>query len=169
MASSSLSGVTLLTSQHDRSAFDCGAPALNIYLSQYALQNQKKDIVRNYIVTREKRIVGYYSLAYGSVSRSDMPVEMSKGLPDYPVPMILLARLAIDTSEKGQGLGAALLKDAMFRTVQASEIAGLRALFVHAKDDDAASFYQKYAFTPSPANPLHLFLPLTALKKIIFQ
>lgn len=102
-------------------------------------------------------------------SRSDMPVEMSKGLPDYPVPMILLARLAIDASEKGQGLGAALLKDAMFRTVQASEIAGLRALFVHAKDDDAASFYQKYAFTPSPANPLHLFLPLSALKKIIFQ
>ena len=163
----SLSNVSLLTAQEDRTSFDCGVSALNIYLKQYALQNQKKDIVRNYVVTREKRVVGYYSLAYGSVSRSDMPLELSKGLPDYPVPIILLARLAIDLTEKGQGLGAALLKDAMLRTLQASEIAGLRALFVHAKDEGASQFYQKYAFIPSPANQLHLFLPLTTLKKVI--
>ncbi len=169
MTNNPLSAVAVLTAQHDRSTFDCGAPPLNTYLKQYALQNQKKDIVRNYVVAREKRVVAYYSLAYGSVSRSDMPVELSRGLPDYPIPIMLLARLAVDVGEKGQGLGAALLKDAMLRTLQASDIAGLKALFVHAKDEDAMRFYQKYLFVPSPANPLHLFLPINTLKKAILQ
>ncbi len=169
MANNPLSAVALLTAQADRSNFDCGQSELNTYLKQYALQNQKKDIVRNYVVSRENRIVGYYSLAYASVSRSDMPIELARGLPHYPIPIMLLARLAVDVTEKGHGLGAALLKDAMLRTLQASEIAGLRAMFVHAKDDDACSFYQKYLFIPSPAIELHLFLPISTLKKVILQ
>ena len=136
----------LLTKDHDRSAFDCGAPSLTDYLKKYALQNQKKHAARTYVATRGNRIVGYYSLAYGSVSLEEAPPSVRSGLPRHPIPVILLARLAVDSTEQGRGLGAALLKDALLRTIQAAEIAGLRAILVHAKDDSAKRFYEKFGF-----------------------
>ena len=148
----------LLTKQHDRNSFGCGVPVLNDYLKKYALQNQKKDAARTYVATRGNRIVGYYSLAYGSVSVDDSPTNVRSGLARHPIPVILLARLAVDTREQGHGLGAALLKDALIRTVQAAQIAGLRAMLVHAKDDAAKRFYEKFGFEPSPVNTSHLFL-----------
>ena len=148
----------LLTKGHDRNSFDCGVPALNEYLKQYALQNQKKRAARTYVATRGNRIVGYYSLAYGSVSVEEAPQSVKSGLSRHPIPVILLARLAVDSNEQGHGLGAALLKDALLRTIQAAEIAGLRAMLVHAKDDAAKSFYQKFGFEPSPIDDYHLFL-----------
>lgn len=148
----------LLTKDHDRSAFDCGVPALNDYLKKYALQNQTKHAARTYVATRGNRIVGYYSLAYGSVSLEEAPQNVKSGLPRHPIPVILLARLAVDSTEQGHGLGAALLKDALLRTIQAAEIAGLRAMLVHAKDDAAKSFYEKFGFEPSPIDAYHLFL-----------
>jgi GNAT superfamily N-acetyltransferase len=151
----------LLTKDHDRHAFDCGVPVLNDYLKKYALQNQKKHAARTYVATRANRIVGYYSLAYGSVSLEEAPQSVRSGLARHPIPVILLARLGVDSTEQGRGLGAALLKDALLRTIQAAEIAGLRAMLVHAKDDSAKRFYEKFGFEPSPIDAYHLFLRLS--------
>ena len=151
----------LLTKDHDRKTFDCGVPALYDYLKKYALQNQKKHAARTYVATRGDRIVAYYSLAYGSVSLEEAPQSVKSGLPRHPIPVILLARLAVDSTEQGSGLGAALLKDALLRTIQAAEIAGLRAMLVHAKDDSAKRFYEKFGFEPSPIDDYHLFLKLS--------
>ncbi len=154
----------LLTKSHDRSAFDCGVPALNEYLKQYALQNQRKNAARTYVATRGNRVVGYYTLAYGSVACDEAPPSVKAGLARFPIPVILLARLAVDLTEKGQGLGAGLLKDALLRTLQAAEIAGLRAMLVHAKDDSAKAFYEKFGFEPSPIDAYHLLLKLSDIK-----
>lgn len=162
---SEFSPVVLLDSGHDRTQFDCGVEPLNVYLKQYALQNQKKGIVRNYVTCRGTRIVGYYSLAYGSVSQAEAPTALAKGIGKYPIPLMVLGRLAVDVREKGQGLGMALLKDAILRTLQAAEIAGLKAIFVQAKDQVAEQFYAKQGFLPSPGDPFHLFFPLDPLQK----
>jgi GNAT superfamily N-acetyltransferase len=153
----------LLTKDHDRNSFDCGVSPLNDYLKKYALQNQKKDAARTYVATRGNRIVGYYTLAYGSVSLDEAPQSVKSGLPRHPIPVILLARLAVDSTEQGRGLGASLLKDALLRTIQAAEIAGLRAMLVHAKDDSAKRFYEKFGFEPSPIDAYHLFLRLSGI------
>jgi predicted N-acetyltransferase YhbS len=151
----------LLTKDHDRDSFDCGVPALTDYLKKYALQNQKKHAARTYVATRGSRIVGCYSLAYGSVSLEEAPHSVKSGLPGHPIPVILLARLAVDSTEQGRGLGAALLKDALLRTIQAAEIAGLRAMLVHAKDVSAKRLYEKFGFEPSRIDTFHLFLKLS--------
>lgn len=155
----------LLTRSHDRSSFDCGVPALNEYLKQYALQNQKKHAARTYVAIRGPRVVAYYTLAYGSVASDEAPPSVKAGLAKHPIPVILLARLAVDLSAGGLGLGAALLKDALLRTLQAVEIAGLRAMIVHAKDDTARLFYEKYGFERSPIDAYHLFLKTTDILK----
>lgn len=160
---SELSPVVLLESGHDRTLFDCGVEPLNVYLKQYAWQNQKKGIIRNYVTCRGARVVGYYSLAYGSVAQTDAPPALTKGLGRYPIPVMILARLAVDVREKGQGLGKALLKDAILRTLQAADIAGLKAIFVQAKDQTAEQFYARHGFIPSPGDPFHLFFPLDSL------
>jgi GNAT superfamily N-acetyltransferase len=151
----------LLTKDHNRIAFECGVPSLNDYLKKHALQNQKKHVARTYVATRANRIVSYYSLAYGSISLEEAPQSVKSGLPRHPIPVILLARLAVDTTEQGRGLGVAMLKDALLRTIQAAEIAGLRAMLVHAKDDSAKRFYEKFGFEPSRIDPYHLFLRLS--------
>src|SRR3977135_1102770 len=106
-----LNAPALLTRSHYRNAFDSGVQALNEYLKQYALQNQKKNAARTYVATRGNRVVGYYSLAYGSVALDEAPASVKAGLAKYPIPAMLLARPAVDSGERGQGLGAALLKD----------------------------------------------------------
>ena len=113
-----------------------------------------------------ERWSGYYSLAVGEVAYADAPGRLSKGLPRHPVPIMLLARLAVATAWQGHGLGAGLLKDAMQRTLQAADIAGIRALAVHAMDEQARAFYEHFGFVPSPTDPLHLFLLIKDLKRI---
>jgi GNAT superfamily N-acetyltransferase len=150
---------------HDRASFDCGVEVLNEYLKKYALQNQKKDAARTYVVTTEEnRIVGYYTLVFGSVSAAETTAEISAGLGKYPIPIILLARLAIDVNEKDKGLGKLLLRDALLRAIRASEIAGLRAFLVHAKDETAKKFYEKFGFQSSPHNEFHLFLKISDIR-----
>ncbi len=156
--------IVLLTSAQDRTQFDCGIHALNDYLKRFALQNQKKGIVRNYVGCRGTCVVGYYSIAYGSVVSSDAPAALTKGIGRYPIPVMILARLAVDTAEQGRGLGQALLKNALLRTLQAAEIAGLKAILVQAKDTPAVQFYAKHGFIPAPNDPFHLFFPLDALQ-----
>ena len=153
-----------INTKHNRKGFDCGIVELNDFLEKYALQNQKKGLAHTYVATRGINVVAYYSLAYGSVSPDESPIKVRKGLGKYPIPVILLARLAVDRSEQGQGIGKALLKDALLRTLQAADIAGLRAMLVHAKNDSAKAFYQKYGFEPSPIDEFHLFLTITDIK-----
>jgi predicted N-acetyltransferase YhbS len=147
-----------LESRHDVSIFNCNVPALNNYLRQFALQNQRNQSARTYVATRAECVVGYYTLAPASARREETPVRVAKGLAAHPVPVILLARLAVAASEKGKGLGAGLLKDALLRTAQAADIVGCRAVMVHAKDDAAKAFYQRFGFEPSPTDPFRLFL-----------
>lgn len=167
MSDSVLKSPVLLSRDHHRELFDCGVPALNEFLKKYALQNQKKDAARTYVAVRDNRVAGYYTLAYGSIAPSEAANKLASGLGRYPIPVMLLARLADDVTERGRGLGADLLRDALLRTIQAAEIAGLRALIVHAKDDAARAFYEKFGFEPSPSNLYHLFLPVSEIRKTI--
>ena len=153
-----------LEKSHDVSAFDCGAIPLNDYLRKYALQNHQNRSARTYVALRGDRVVGYYSLAAGSVRRDDVTPRVAKGLANHPVPVFLLARLAVDQTEKGKGLGAALLKDALIRSLQAADIVGCRAVVVHAKDQAAQAFYRKYGFESSPVDEFHLYLMMKDIK-----
>jgi GNAT superfamily N-acetyltransferase len=143
---------------HDVTGFACGSAPLDDYLRKYALANHQNRSARTYVSTRGSRVVGYYTLAAGSVRRDDTPPRVAKGLGNYPVPVILLARLAVDQAEQGKGLGAALLKDALLRAAQAADIVGCRAVLVHAKDQAAQAFYRRFGFESSPVDELHLYL-----------
>jgi GNAT superfamily N-acetyltransferase len=153
-----LKGPIPLEAKHDYSAFDCGVSALNSYLKKFALQNERSQSARTYVAIRGERVVGYYTLAAASARREETPARVAKGLAAHPVPVILLARLAVDVNEKGRGLGTGLLKDALLRTAQAAAIVGCRAVMVHAKNEQAMAFYQRFGFTPSPTDSFRLFL-----------
>jgi GNAT superfamily N-acetyltransferase len=142
---------------HDLDKFDCGREALNRFLIRYAFQGQQAGASQTYVALADDAVVGYYTLVVGQVEYTDAPERMTKGLARHPVPIMLLARLAIETTWQGKGLGRGLLKDAMLRTLQAADIAGIRAFVVHAKDDSAKSFYERFDFAPSPSDPYHLF------------
>ncbi len=142
---------------HALDEFDCGRGALNRFLARYAFQNQQAGASQTYVALAGDAVVGYYTLVVGQVEYAAAPERLIKGLARHPVPIMLLARLAIATSCQGKGLGAGLLKDAMQRTLQAADIAGIRAFAVHAKDDEARAFYEHFGFTPLPSDPYHLF------------
>lgn len=144
--------------------FDCGHPALNLFLQRHALNNQRASSAQTYVCCDGGRVLGFYSLTVGSVDHEDAPERVVKGLARHPVPIMLLARLAVDRSCQGRGMGAALLKDALRRTLQAAEIAGIRAVLVHAKDDSARQWYRGFDFQPSPTDPYHLYLMLKDLR-----
>lgn len=127
--------------------------------------NQQNETSRTYVVHRANRVVGYYSIASGSVSRDDASARVAEGLAKHPVPVILLTRLAVDKTEAGKGLGKALLKDALMRIAGAADIIGARAVLVHAIDADAAAFYRHFGFEPTAANDLHLILLMKDLRK----
>jgi GNAT superfamily N-acetyltransferase len=159
--------VEKLRPNHIIEGFDCGRQELNRYLMRYAWQNQQAGAAQTYVGLVEDAVIGYHTLAVGQVSSEEAPERLTKGLARHPVPIMLLARLAVDHRWHGQGVGKALLKDAMQRTLQAADIAGIRAFAVHAKDDEARSFYQKFDFVPSPTDPMHLFVLLKDVRKII--
>lgn len=155
----------LVTDQTD--AFDCGQAALNQFLHRYALLNQKANSAQTYVCCQGDEVVGFYSLAVGSVDPESAPSRVMKGLARHQVPVMILARLAVDKAHQRKGLGQALLKDALLRTAQAADIAGIRCLLVHAKDDTAQRWYQSWEFEPSPTDPYHLFLMLKDLKNLL--
>lgn len=150
---------------HDISQFDCGIEALNLYLQRYARQNQQKEGARTYVALHGKKVIGYYTLVFSSVSWSEAPEELRKGLGKYPIPALLIARLAVDKSAAGQGLGSDLLQDALARAIAASEIAGLRAVIVDAKDENARQFYVDRGLRPFAQDRRRLFVTITELKK----
>jgi GNAT superfamily N-acetyltransferase len=146
-------------------AFDCGEEALNNWLRKHALQNQGAGAAQTYVGLAGEVVIGYYSLAVGQIEYIDAPERLRKGLARHPVPIMLLARLAVDKNWQKKGVGRALLRDAVLRTVQAAEIAGIRALAVHAKDDAARRYYEQFDFEASPADPLHLLVLLKDIRK----
>lgn len=149
---------SLLTKNHDVSGFDCGKPPLNNFLIKYALENQAGGGARTYVSVRGDCVIGYYSLAPASVTPEDAPARVTRGQGHYAVPVILMARFAVDRNEQGRGLGKLLFRDALRRALSGAEAIGGRAFLVHAKDEDARSFYRKFGMEESPTNPLHLFL-----------
>jgi GNAT superfamily N-acetyltransferase len=156
-----------LQRHHAVDAFDCGREELNRFLQQHALQNQQSGGAQTYVGLADQTVVGYYALAVGSVEQERAPERVKKGLARHSIPIMLLARLAVDRHWQNQGIGAALLKDAVLRTLQAADIAGIRALVVHAKDEAARGFYEHFDFLPSPTDPLHLFMLLKDARKIV--
>ncbi len=162
----SLSRVEPLAEHHVCDAFDCGKPeSLTAWLKRYALESQKANSARTFVVHRENTVVGYYSLCAASISRDEASKRAAKGQPARPIPAILLARLAIDKSEQGKGLGKALLKDALSRSLNAANEIGARVILVHAIDEEAKNFYKKFGFETSPVNDLHLMLLMKDLEK----
>ena len=159
--------VEKLRPDHPIETFDCGREELNRYLLRYAWTNQQAGAAQTYVGLADDTVVGYYTLAVGHVTREEAPGRLTKGLARHPVPIMLLARLAIDRRWQGQGVGKALLKDAMERTLQAADIAGIRAFAVHAKDAQARAFYEKFDFIPSPTDPMHLFVLLKDVRRMV--
>lgn len=163
-----LSQVEPLSRAHDLSSFDCGAHrSLTEWLKRFALTNQQNETSRTYVVHRGNRVVGYYSIATGSVAREEATPRVGKGLAQHAIPVILLTRLAVHQSEQGRGLGRALLKDALIRIAGAADIVGARAVLVHAIDDAAAAFYARFGFEPLPGNRLHRILLMKDLRRAI--
>ena len=129
-------------------SFDCGREGLNRFLKRQAWNNQQSHSAQTYVLAKDLRVLGYYNLAAGSVSSDEATERIKKGLARHPIPVILLARLAVDVSIHGKGVGSALLKDALLRTAQAPEAIGARALLVHAKDDEARAVYAYRSWQP---------------------
>lgn len=148
-----------LTDDHALDEFACGVASLDEWLKRRARINQLGGAARTYVVADGRRVVGYYCLASGALAAADAPGGLRRNMPD-PIPMAILGRLAVDTAWHGQGLGGALLNDALMRTAQAAQIVGMRGLLVHALSAPAAAFYRHYGFIVSPRHPTTLILSL---------
>jgi GNAT superfamily N-acetyltransferase len=157
----------LITSEDQLDDFDCGHESLNIYLQRFALTNTAAGTSRTFVTAPVgmRTVAGYYSLAAGAVEKAHVPERIAKGVPNHPIPVILLARLAVDRRQQGLGLGQGLLRDALQRSLSAADVIGIRAILVHAKDEQAAAFYKYFGFIPSPIHPLHLMLLMKDLKR----
>jgi GNAT superfamily N-acetyltransferase len=139
-----------LSAHHTLEVFDCGRDSLNHWLIRHARQAQGVGSARTFVVTTGNRVVGYYSLAVGQIDTADAPERVRKGMGQYPIPLMLLARLAVDNSYQGQGIGTGLLRDAIRRTLLVAEQAGVRALLAQPIDEAATRFYQRFGFIRSP-------------------
>lgn len=158
--------VEKLTRSHAVDRFDCGEEALNRFLVRFALSSQQANASQTYVGLADDAVIGFHTLVVGEVAYGDAPGRLTKGLARHPVPIMLLARLAVSNDWQGKGIGAGLLRDAVLRTLQAADIAGIRALAVHAKDDAARSFYRRFDFVESPTDPLHLFALIKDLRSL---
>lgn len=149
-----------LTTSHVVADFRCGEPSLDHWIKYRALRNEGRGASRTYVLSAGRQVVGYYCLATGSVASHHAPGRVRRNMPD-PIPVMILGRLAIDLAWQRQGLGKALLRDAILRTLQVADMVGIRALLVHALSDSAVCFYEAHGFHPSPLNSRTLLLPVT--------
>lgn len=158
--------VEKLQKSFDVSTFSCGRSSLDDWLKEYAWQNQAGDAATTFVVVKDNRIVAYYSLAAGSIKSHEVVVRIAKGLPkERPIPIIKLARLAVDQEMQGLGLGKALLKDALLRCINAADDIGARAVIVDALDEDVRSFYEKHDFESGPDNKNTMMILMKDLRK----
>lgn len=154
-------GPVILTGDHALEGFDCGKPALDEWLWNRALANQSSGTTRTWVVAEDgsSDVVAYYASSTASILRASVPTRIRRNQPEQ-IPAILLARMAVDQRHKGKGLGAALLKHFMLKALEVAQSVGVRVLLIHAKDDEAKSFYGHYGFVESPFDPLTLMLLL---------
>jgi GNAT superfamily N-acetyltransferase len=155
-----------LTSDHDVSAFESGVPALDDWLKRRALANESSRASRTFVVVVGERVVGYYALATGAVAQAAATGRVRRNMPE-PVPVMVLGRLAVDRAYQGAGLGSALLKDALLRTLAVAEIVGIRAVLLHAISEEARRFYLAHGFAPSPLDPMTLMVPLAEVERAL--
>lgn len=149
----------------DAKAFSCGQPALDEYIRRYALQDVKRDLARVFVASPTDDLdclAGFFTLSAGSLNCSDLPEELARKLPHYPVPVALIGRLAVDHACQGKGLGSILLADACQKVRQARETLAVVGIIVDAKDDSAAAFYRHFGFVELPGKPDRLLLPAAA-------
>lgn len=144
---------------HDLLSFDSGTPVLDDWLRRRALPNQESGASRTYVICAGARVVGYYALAAGAIAQADATPRARRNMPD-PVPVMVIGRLAIDSGFQGRGLGRALLRDAVRRTLQAADIAGIRAMLVHAVSEDARRFYERCGFQASKLDPMTMMITM---------
>jgi GNAT superfamily N-acetyltransferase len=161
-----LSAPQKFSAEFDLSDFDSGEVALDDWLRRRAAKNEATGASRTYVVCVGSKVVGYYSLAVGAVSHLATPGRIRRNMPD-PIPVMILGRLAIDRRWQGQGVGTGLLRDAVLRTVQAGEIAGIRAILVHTILDGARRFYERYGLIASPVDPRTLIITLAEAQRIL--
>ncbi len=157
----------LLDSGHVLDGFDCGVPSLDEWLINHARSAAGAGSARTYVTvdTEQRRVVGYQSLTVASIEHESATARTAKGMPAYPIPVVVLSRLAVDRSVQGKGLGAWLLEDAMIRTVAAAEELGIRAMLVHALDEAAGAFYRRFGFEPSSTDLLNLQILVKDIRK----
>ena len=154
--------------KHPRAGFDCGKPPLDEFLRSFVTQYERRRLGRTFVAVRAAdppTVSGYYTLAAGSVAFPDLPRETAVKLPRHPVPVVLLARLAVDRSAQGRGLGRTLLVDALQRALGLSASLGIFAVEVQAIDEDAAGFYSKFGFAPLLDSPRHMYMPISAIEE----
>jgi GNAT superfamily N-acetyltransferase len=155
-----------LRADHDASAFDSGASELDDWLRRRALRNEEEGGSRTYVVCVGQRVVGFYSLANGAVMRDQATGKVRRNMPE-PVPVMLIGRLAVDRSWHGKGVGRAMVRDAILRTVHAAEIAGIRAILVHAKSAQARAFYERIGFAASTVDPMTLMITVADARRFL--
>jgi predicted N-acetyltransferase YhbS len=163
----SLRGPEALDAGHRLETFDCGKPALNEWLVRHARQAQASGSAKTFIVTDDARVVGYFSLTVGQVDTLDAPERIRKGMGQYPIPVVVLARLAVSIQDQGRGIGVGMLQDAIRRTLMIAEQAGIRALLTHPIDENAARFYQRFGFMSSPLREQQFLLLLKDARRLI--
>lgn len=149
-----------LAAGHGLEGFDCSKPSLNDWLPRHARQAQGSGSAKTFVVCEGNRVAGYFSLTVGQVDTLDAPQRFCKGMGQYPIPVVILARLAVDQRDQGRGIGIGLLKDAIRRTLLIAEQAGIRALLTHPIDEKAARFYRRFGFEASPLREQQLLLLL---------
>ena len=155
-----------LATQHRLDGFDCGKPALNDWLQRHARQAQGSGSAKTFVVADDDLVAGYFSLTVGHVDSLEAPERIRKGMGQYPVPVVILARLAVSRMDQGRGIGFAMLQDAIHRTLLIAEQAGIRAMLTHPIDEDAARFYTRFGFITSPLNERQLLLLLKDARKV---
>jgi ribosomal protein S18 acetylase RimI-like enzyme len=160
--------IASLAKTHDRSQFDCGEPVLNEFIRNYARQNQNENIGRTWVATHpgQRNVLGFHTLTVASVAREQFASEEVKRLPRYPVPVAHLGRLAVDLSARGTGLGEHLLLHALEQVLRVSQVVGIFAAEVRAKEEKAKRFYEHYGFKRMLDDDLHLYLSVKVLAKL---
>jgi GNAT superfamily N-acetyltransferase len=156
-----------LLARHKLDDFDCGKPALNDWLIRHARQAQSSGSARTFVAAEADRVAGFFSLTVGQVDTLEAPVRIRKGMGQYPVPVVILARLGVSVQHQGLGIGIGLLKDAIQRALMISDQAGIRALLTHPMDEEAARFYSRFGFEPSPLREDQLLLLLNDARRVV--
>lgn len=157
-----------LAPPHQLDGFDCGKPALNDWLLRHARQAQTSGSARTFVVAEDdQRVAGYFSLTVGQVDTLEAPERMRQGMGQYPLPVVILARMAVSARDQGRGIGLGMLQDAITRTLLIAEQAGIRAMLTHPIDEEAARFYTRFGFLASPLREKQLLLLLKDAKKVI--